>query len=210
MEEEKVTPKKEKKHRFKKFLNIILKNKLLFFALALIITVAIVVLVVSNKSAKVESEFILGKIKTSSELTSAKIDFTGMSKYTDKGILFLNRSDFIMVYNATARIGIDVEDIKVDVNNINKKVYITIPHAKVLDVKVDMDSIKYFDTKFALLNIDYKNDANKATSLAEEQAKKKVEEMGVIRMADDQSESLIKGLLQNTIPKNYEVEIIKK
>ena len=90
-----------------------------------------------------------------------------MSEYKDEGIMFINRSDFVMVYEATARVGIDVKKVKVDVNNLLKTVTVTIPKAEVLDVKVDMDSIKYFDTKFALLNVDYKEDANKATSIAE-------------------------------------------
>ena len=86
-----------------------------------------------------------------------------------------------MVYEATARAGIDV--------------------------KVNMDSIKYFDEKFALLNVDYKEDANRATSLAEKEAVTELEDMGILKMADEQAEALIKGLIQDVIPRNYKIQI---
>ena len=185
----------------------ILKNKYVAIPLFVLFVVLIFVIVLMNHSEKTESEIILGKIEKSSELTTSKITFTGMSEYKDEGIKFINRSDFVMVYEATARIGIDIKKVKVDVNNITQTVYITIPKAEVLDVKVNMDTIKYFDTSFALLNIDYKEDANKATSIAEKEAKEEIVNMGVVEMADNQSEALIKGLIQDVIPKGYDIKV---
>lgn len=185
----------------------ILKNKYVAIPLFVLFIVLIFVIVLMNHSEKTESEIILGKIEKSSELTTSKITFTGMSEYKDEGIKFINRSDFVMVYEATARIGIDIKKVKVDVNNITQTVYITIPKAEVLDVKVNMDTIKYFDTSFALLNIDYKEDANKATSIAENEAKEEIANMGVVEMADNQSEALIKGLIQDVIPKGYDIKV---
>jgi len=148
-------------------------------------------------------------LKKSSELTTAKLTYTGLSEYKDTGISFINRSDFIMVYQATARAGIDVKEILVNADKITKTVWITIPKAKILEVKVNMNSIKYFDEKFALLNVDYKEDANKATALAEEEAVKELEGMGILEMANEQAEALIKGLIQDLIPENYELKIKK-
>ena len=39
--------------------------------------------------------------------------------------------------------------------------------------------------------------------------KKEVEEMGILSAADEQAETLIKGLLQDSIPKKYEIQIKK-
>ena len=184
-----------------------LKNKYIVISLIALLTVLIIVLVFMKRSEKAESAVILAKIEKSSELTTSKITFTGMSKYKDSGIKFINRSDFVMVYEATARIGIDVKDVKVDVNNITKTVWLTIPKAEVLEVKVNMDTIKYFDTSFALLNIDYKQDANKATSIAESEAKEEIANMGVVEMANNQAELLLKGLIQDTIPDGYDIKV---
>lgn len=163
-----------------------------------------------NNRADVDTEYINSVLEKSSELTSAKVNYTGMSEYHDTGIPIINKSDFIMVYKATARAGINVKDISVKKNKIKKEIIITIPKAKVLDVKIKPNSIKYFDSKFALLNTDEKEDSVKAMKLAEKAALKEVENMGILSMADEQSATLVKGLLKDCIPDNYKIVIHKK
>ena len=41
----------------------------------------------------------------------------------------------------------------------------------------------------------------------EGEAKEEVESMGVIEMADTQSEILLKGLIQDTIPQGYSIKV---
>ena len=56
-----------------------------------------------------------------------------------------------MEYNATIKVGIDVEAIKVDIKN--DKVIVSVPHTKLLDTPhVDPSSIKYVDEKKAIFN----------------------------------------------------------
>lgn len=160
-----------------------------------------------NKKSSIDTTYIIAKLEESSELTTTKLNYTGMSKFEDTGISFINKSDFIMVYEATARIGIDIREISIKVDDFNKTVWLTMPKAKILDVKVDLGKIKYFDEKFALFNVDYKNDANRATLLAEESAKEELENMGILDMANTQSIELIKNLIKDLIPKNYEVKV---
>ena len=160
-----------------------------------------------NKDSSVDTTYIIAKLEESSELTTTKLNYTGMSEYKDSGISFINRSDFIMVYEATARIGIDVKEVEIEVSDFNKTVWLKVPKAKILDVKVDLGKIKYFDEKFALFNVDYKEDANKATLLAEQSAKEELENMGILDMANTQSITLLKELIKDLIPSNYEVKV---
>lgn len=185
------------------------KNKNILIIIAVLVIICIVYLVFYNKKEDIDTTYIIAKLEKSSELTTAKLNYTGMSKYEDTGITFINKSDFIMVYEATARAGIDVKEIKVEADNINRIIWITIPKAKILETKVNMDSIKYFDEKFALLNVDYKEDANRATALAEKKAVEELASMGILEMADEQAEALIKGLIQDVIPKKYEIRVKK-
>lgn len=200
---------KERKGIAKNFFVKIIKNKI-GRIICLVLAAAIVLTVVAVCSYKPEqaldTTYIIAKLEKSSELTTAKLKFTGMSEFEDSGIAFISRSDFIMVYEATARAGIDVKDIKVEADDLNHIVWVTLPEAKVLDVKVDMNSIKYFDEKFSLFNVDAKEDANKANALVEEEAKKEVTEMGILEMANEQAETLIMGLIQDVVPENYEVK----
>lgn len=175
----------------------------------IIVIVLLVLFLIYNKNEKLDTKYLITTLEKASELTTAKLNYTGMSEFEDQGIAIINRSDFIMVYKATARAGIDVKEVKINVDNINKVVWLTIPKAKILEVKVDSESIKYFDEKFSLFNFDDKEDANKANALAEKKAKEELSNMGVLEMADTQSEALIKGLLQDVVPNKYEIKIKK-
>ena len=205
--------KKEKsKKKIKGFIGKIFKNKIgriVCLALVAVIVLAVVAVCSYEPEQTLDTTYIIAKLEKSSELTTAKLNFTGMSEFKDSGITFISKSDFIMVYEATARAGIDVKNIKVVADDVNHVVWLTLPKAEILDVKVDMNKIKYFDEKFSLFNVDAKEDANKANALAEEEAKKELASMGILEMANDQAEALIKGLIQDVVPKDYEIKIKK-
>lgn len=181
------------------------KNMVKLIILLIIILVGIYAIKKYNNKETVDTRYIIAKLEKSSELTTAKLKYTGVTFFKDKGISFINKSDFAMVYDATARAGIDVKNIKVEIKETLKTIIISIPKAEILDVKIDVNTIKYYDEKFALFNINEKQDANKAIAQAEKEAKKYYEELGVLEMADNQAETLVKGLINDLIPSNYKL-----
>lgn len=184
------------------------KTGKIIVGVALVVVVLSIILIgTSTKAEEIDTTFILSQLKKASELTTAELTYTGFSEFKDDGIIFINKSDFKMVYKAKARAGIDMEEVKIKSDRISKTVVITIPKAKVLDVKVEADSIKYFDSKFSLFNVDSKKDAANAIALAEKEAEKELKNMGILKMADTQAEALMKGLIQDLIPKDYEIEV---
>ena len=64
---------------------------------------------VYNDKAKVTTEYINGMLSKSSELTTAKLNYTGMTEYSDEGISVINKGDFVIVYRATVRSVINVD-----------------------------------------------------------------------------------------------------
>lgn len=198
--------------KFKELIIKVLKNKvgrIVSLAVIGVIILSIIMALNYNKNHEVDTEYLIAKLQKSSELTTAKLEYTGFSKFKDKGIIILNRSDFLMVYKATARAGIDVKNVKVDADKVTKTIWLTIPKAEIQSVNVDPKNITYYDEKFALFNVDQKEDSDRAQALAEEEAKKELAKMGILKMADDQAEALIKGLLQGSIPEGYEVKVRK-
>lgn len=174
------------------------------------LTVLLFIMVINyNDKEKVDTEYLFTKLTKASELTTAKLEYTGFSEYKDKGIAILNKSDFLMVYTANARAGIDVKDVKITSDDLSKVIWITIPKAKILSVNVNPKNIKYYDEKFSLFNFNQKEDSDRAQVLAEEEAKKELAKMGILKMADEQAETLIKGLLIDAIPKGYEIKVKK-
>ena len=198
--------------RIKEFIKKILKDKvgrIISIAILGVIILSIIMVVSYNNKYEVDTEYLMTKLQKSSELTTAKLEYTGFTNFKDKGILILNRSDFLMVYTATARAGIDIKNVKVDADKMKKIIWLTIPKAEILDINVDPKKITYYDEKFALFNVDQKEDSDRAQAMAEDEAKKELSKMGILKMADDQAETLIKGLLQGSIPEDYKIKVKK-
>lgn len=196
--------------KFFGFIGKIFKNKIgriIMLMIFLSIVSFMTFVYLYNKNEKVDVSYIITTLEKSSELTTAKLNYSGMLKFEDDGIPLINKSNFTMVYDAIVRTGIDATEIKVEADNFTDTIWLTIPKARVLDVKIDSNTIKYFDEKFALFNVNSKEDVNKAMSLAEEDAKVKMENMGVLEMADLQAEALIKGLIQDVIPNGYQIKV---
>ena len=190
----------------------ILKNKVATMICLAVVVVTIVggtIYLTRNKTSEVDTTYLGAKLEKASELTTTKLTYDGFTKYTDTGVKVINRSDFLMVYTATARAGIDVKEIIIESNKISKTIKVTLPKAKILEVKVDPSTIKYYDTKLALFNFDSREDANDAQALAEQEAKKELEKMGILESANEQAEVLIRGLLQESIPSDYELKFTK-
>ena len=227
MEDEKIVEKKDVKNEenFKNY-NKAIKNekkynllskliktnklKFIFIILLIVIIVSIVVGVkTTKKKESADFTYLNQLLEKSSELTSAKLKITGIENYKDAGAMIINRSDFTMVYTATIRAGVELKEVKVEPNNITKEIIITIPKAKVFDCHVNQEDIKYFDEKFALFNVDSKEDANKACALAEQDGIKEAEQTGILEFAETEAEYVIKDILTPALPKGYKL-IIKR
>lgn len=161
----------------------------------------------NNNQPKADISMLTAELSKSSELTSAKLKYTGMVKYEDTGVKFINKSNFTMIYEATVRAGINVDEVKITADDESKIIYLTIPKAVVQDVNVDPESIQFVDEKFSMFNSDEKEDGKKAEQLAKDAAEKEAAEMGILELADEQSESLIKGILANAVPDGYEIKV---
>lgn len=186
-------------------------NKMIFSILVLFVILIISIggYLIFKQNAGISEIQITQVLEESSELTTAKLKITGMHKYKDDGIPIINKSNFIMIYKATVRIGIDLKDVDVKVDNEKNIVILTIPKARVIDAKVDNGDIEYLDEKFALFNVNPKEDSDKAKVEAEKMAIDEASKIGVLEFADDQAEKTIKGLLFGLVPDDYKFEIIR-
>ena len=194
--------------KIKEFVKKIYENKIyriVCLGIIAILVIGITLIVIKSNDDKVDTTYLIATLEKASELTTAKINYKGITRYESSGIAIINKTGFVMEYQATARTGIDVNEVEIKANDITKEVIVTIPRAKILDVKVAADSIKYYDEKFSIFNIDKKEEANKAQAQAEKIAKEEIQKMGVLELADNQSETLIKGLIQELIPDEYKL-----
>lgn len=183
------------------------KKRILALSVALAaIILSILCVATYNYTPKTNTTSLNKLLLEASDLTTAKLNITNMTEYKDQGIKILNRSDFIMVYDATVWAGIDMEKVEIVADDLKKIIHVSIPKATIQNAKVDSSSIKYFDEKFSLFNVNEKEDANKAIVLAEESVKKEAVKTGILELADKQSATLIEGLLSKAIPDGYELD----
>jgi hypothetical protein len=182
-------------------------KKITIIVIAILLLFCIYTTIKTYIPKSINSSYIIKEIKESSELTTAKITYTGFHQYVDEGARFLNRGDFTMIYDATIRTGIDLDKVDVKVSNLKKTVNIKIPKARVLDVNIDESSIEFYDTKFAPFNFDSRTDVTKAIAEAKEDTKNKVVNKIDFDFANKQSEILMRGLVQKIVPKNYEIVV---
>ena len=191
-----------------------MKNKVVTKGVLLLVLVLIIAIVIRlffyNDKEEITSSYLGTQLSKVGELKTVKLKYDVIAEYKDKGITFVTKSDFVMKYKAEARVGIDLEKVKTKVDNQNKVVWLTIPKAEIQDVHVNTSDIKYYDEKFSLFNVDEKEDGNKAIELAEKEAKTALEQMGVLESADEQAFTLIKGLLHNAVPSDYEFKLKEK
>ena len=192
-----------KKNGYFSFVKNLSKKVKIIIGIIIILIITLFVAFGINRNPDVDTVFLKNVLTKSSELTTAKLKITGLSEYHDEGIYIFNRSDFTMCFTATIRAGINFENVKIDSDPIQKKIFIEIPNAEIFDAKVDPNDLRFYGTGFALFNVNEKEDLAKALSLAEEDAKKEASNTGILELANQQSETLIRGILSNTIPKGY-------
>ena len=170
--------------------------------LTAVIVIAVVVVIVAvlwkqEKEPEITSSFINNKIEAAGELTSAKIIYNGLVRYSDGEIPFLTKKAFTMIYRAQVSAGIDTEKVTASVTD--SKVTVRLPEVEILDIHVDADSIQYYDEKFALFNGEKREDAIQAIQKAEKDVRENGDMESLKENARKQTEVLLAGLFEDVV-----------
>ena len=190
-----------------KFLkNLNKKIKLIILA---VILVVILLLITRTWHAATKTSVLISTFQKQSQLITGKLTFPGYTEYKDEGNLILDKGDFIILYEAEAATGIEMDEIDITKNDLTKKITIKLPSCKVLYVNIK-ENPKFVDKKFALFNFDKQEDAAKAIKYAEKDIITKINKMGTMEHADEQAKNIIKGLFSEVIEEGYEIEFKTK
>ena len=146
-------------------------------------------------------------IRESDELTTIIIETRGNSPYDDKGLPILNKGSFSASYIAEVRVGINLSKVQVKrVDNVKKRIYVSIPKSKIQSVKIDPKTIKFSKKRFALFNFDQREDVIRFEKNLEKQLMKNPRKKDY-KKADKQAKVLIRGIITSGAPR-YEVVFI--
>ena len=133
--------------------------------LTAVIVIAVVVVIVAilwkqEKEPEITSSFINNKIEAAGELTSAKMIYNGLVRYSDGEIPFLTKKAFTMIYRAQVSAGIDTEkvtasvtdskvtvrlpggELQIEWDRKKDRIYMTGPAVTVFDGEIDLPDMK--------------------------------------------------------------------
>lgn len=167
-----------------------------------ILIIAIAAIFVTYRLTKkdepeITNTFISEKLEAVSELTTAKLTYTGLVRYTEGNIPFLTKKEFNMLYRAGVRAGIDLSQANIDVTD--SEVKLTLPKAEIQEISVDADSIQFYDESFALFNGEKREDTVEALKVAEEDVRENGNMEDLMAEAQEQTEILLTGFLDELI-----------
>lgn len=182
-------------------------GKIILIAVVLALVTALVAISAAMSKETIDLDLMYDTLEKSSELTTIKFHHESMVDFKDTGWSFINKGNFTMKFDSQVRIGIKLEDVEINIDKISKTIWLHIPKSEVFSVEVDHDTIKFYDEKFTLFNFDEKENNNEAISQAKEETIEYVEnKMGILKVADEQAEILIKGLIGELVPKGYTIK----
>ena len=136
--------------------------------------------------------FISDKLEAASELTSAKLTYNGLIRYSEGSIPFITKKEFSMIYRAEVKAGIDLSKVESEITDAQVK--ITVPRIEILDISIDESSIQFYDERFALLNWEKKEDLLETIQEAKADVEAKGDMDGLKENAKNQIEILLVGL----------------
>lgn len=146
---------------------------------------------------KVTADALQARLENASELTTQKMIYNGVIESESGGVPILTKETFLMTYKATVRAGFDVSKTAIDV--AEDKVTVTLPEMEIQEVTIDPDEIKTYTTSLTLIKPDGKAELKEALVMAEEDAKKKADEEGLLEAADANAETLVKNLFADAV-----------
>lgn len=106
----------------------------------------------------------------------------------------LTKNKITIECNGIIKVGCDIEDIGIQVDNDSKKIYIKLPPIQVNDNYIILDSVKCKETNNILNPIDYE-DYRKLFSEMEEKGLKKAEKKGIYKKAEENMKLTIKNAI---------------
>lgn len=142
-------------------------------------------------------EYIEKKLTNLAELSTAEMTYTGLYTVTEGKIPFLTQKGFSMVYAADIRAGVDVSRMEVKVEE--RRVTVTLPPAQLQVMRVDPESIQFYDERHALFNWDKKTDVTAAITIAQEEATARADTDGLLERASQNAEYVVRGLLEGAV-----------
>lgn len=143
-----------------------------------------------NGKPKITNETVGVQIKELKELSTIQYKYKEVVSREDWNTLFnfklpFTKSSFIVSYTGILKIGIDLAETKINVDEGSKTIKITLPESKILSNELDFKSLKVYDEKNSIFNPIKVEDYTEFTQGGKENAEKDARESGVFEQSKE-------------------------
>ena len=178
----------------------------LIIALVVVVGVALAGVRIGAEFAKepdpvITAELIGQQLTSAQELVSVDYRYTNMGKYENRldfygwPVPFTSKS-FIVSYDGIIKAGVDLSQVRVNVNEAVKAVTVTLPESKIVSHEIPEDTIEVFDENDNLFNHitidDYTGFAHDQKAAVEQKAI----DNGLLTAASEQAREAVETLLR--------------
>ena len=157
-----------------------------------------------DEGVQVESQTVSFGLENVGELATQAAYYTNVNVIEDdkkwgNWSVPLTKSKCIFTYDGVIKAGYDFAKVQVEVDEIAKRVTVTLPEAKILSNEIKPDSLKVYDEHQSIFTPLSITDVNTAQEELKETAKENAVANGLFEAARENMELLIKGLLSGYI-----------
>lgn len=194
-----------KKHAFdKRIVTIFLVLVLLLFGFLTFKTI--------KDNSRYTSRTVEFGLRNIGELASQAGYFTSVQTIKGSRELFgitipFTQSQYIYSFDGIVKAGIDFQKIAVDANDATKVITVKLPHATILDVVVDQNSLVVYDQSKNIFSPLKLENVQESTIIMKEEVKQKAIDNQILVNAEKNAELLISGFLQGVYPsETYKIQ----
>ncbi len=152
-----------------------------------------------EETVTVDTRIIEDGLRQMGILITEEYYFTQVEEYTstEKAWIFDSTATFTYSYDGTVSAGIDCSKVRVDRDEENKRITISVPKAEIQSVVIDHNSFKIYEEKNGLWNKLDMTKYNASLVEFENAAKKKALEKGILEKADEGAEKMLRSFVNS-------------
>ena len=155
---------------------------------------------VPKEETLISSETVESSLKEAKELTTLKYHYKNIASFENsqefQGFkLPFTTKRFLYTYAGVIHAGVDLDKAKVDVNNENKSISVTLPKSKILSHDIDENSVMFYDEKNSIFNPLEIEDYSNFRKEEEAKVEKEAVDKGLLTEADEQSKKAVEDIL---------------
>jgi hypothetical protein len=136
----------------------------------------------------------IGELATVEYLFTDAAKYSQTMQYKDWDIPFTEKS-FVLKWNGVIKAGVDLQAVKITVDQEKKRITVTLPRAKILSYEVDTDSIEVLDERDSIFNNLTIEDKKKFDIDTEQTMRQRAIDNGLLDKAWANAREIIKRLL---------------